>query len=163
MANPMSTIGIVHTLLSLPPVIAGLWCFFKQGKIDPSSGAGKVYLIGLVLSVFTSFPLHWFNPAHGLGIVSLLAAFGGWLLLGMSWLGRARPYLSAFGLSFSFFLLNIPAINESLSRLPPSNPIGAGPESPQVQQALMIWALVFVIGTIVQQLMIHRQQKRLGS
>ena len=149
MASPMTTIGIVHTLLSLAPVIAGLWCFFRQGKIDPNSSAGKVYLIGLVLSVFSSFALHWFTPIHALGIVSLLAAFGGWWVLS----------LSAFGLSFSFFLLNIPAINEGLSRLPPSNPIGAGPESPPVQHALMIWTAVFVIGAIAQQLMIHRQQK----
>ena len=159
MASPMTTIGIVHTLLSLPPVIAGLWCFFRQGKIDPKSRAGKVYLTGLVLSVFSSFALHWFTPIHALGIVSLLAAFGGWWVLGVSALGRARPYLSAFGLTFSFFLLNIPAINESLSRLPPSHPIGAGPTSPPVQHALMIWTAVFVIGAIAQQLMIHRQQK----
>ena len=103
MASPMTTIGIVHTLLSLPPVIAGLWCFFRQGKIDPNSRAGKVYLTGLVLSVFSSFALYWFTPIHALGIVSLLAAFGGWWVLGVSPLGRARPYLSAFGLTFSFF------------------------------------------------------------
>ena len=160
MANPMSGIGIVHTILSIIPVVAGVWCFVRYRRIAPASTAGKVYLVSLVLSVVTSFPLHWFNPAHGLGIVSLLAAFGGVLVPSLTFLGKLRPYLAALGLSFSFFLLNIPAIDETLSRLPPSNPIGNGPESAPVQNSLMAWAAVFVLCAIAQQWMIYREQKR---
>ena len=160
MSNPMTSIGIVHTVLSVIPVVAGLWCLVRDRRIDPATAAGKLYVAGLVLSVVSSFPLHWFNPAHALGIVSLIAAFGGMLAPGLSFLGKARPYLAAFGLSFSFFLLNIPAVNETLSRLPPSNPIGNGPESAPVQHTLLAWAVIFVIGAIAQQWMVYREQRR---
>ncbi|WP_207882999.1 hypothetical protein [Pseudomonas sp. 30_B] len=28
MANPLSTLGIVHTAISLVPLVAGLWAFY---------------------------------------------------------------------------------------------------------------------------------------
>ena len=159
MASHLSTLGIVHTALSLIPVVTGIWCFARDRKINPSTSLGKTYLAGLTASVVTSFGLNWFNAGHALGIVSLIAAFGGLLIVHLSFLGRLRPHLSALGLSLSFFLLNIPGINETLSRLPPSNPIGQGPESAPVQMTLAAWAVIFVIGAIAQQWMIYRQQK----
>ena len=59
-------------------------------------------------------------------------------------LGGLGEYVETAAMSFSFFLMMIPTLNESLSRLPPSNPIGQGPDSPPVQTAVTIALLVFV-------------------
>lgn len=54
MANPMSTLGIIHTAISVIPVVAGLYSFSKYGAIVPKSDAGRIYLVTIALSVVTS-------------------------------------------------------------------------------------------------------------
>ncbi len=74
--------------------------------------SGQIYLGGLALSVVTSFGLSstgGFNPGHALGIMALLVASAAILVGRLSFLGRLRAYLKAFGLSFTYFLLGFPA------------------------------------------------------
>lgn len=153
MAHPLSFIGIVHTVVSTLPVVAGVYGFARQGAIEPRTRAGVVYLVGLALSVLTAFALSstgGFNAGHALGIVALLAASGGVLVPRLSFFGRLRPYLAALGLSFSFFLLLLPAINETLTRLPAAHPLADGPQSPVVRGVLLGWCAVFALGVILQ-------------
>ncbi|CAN5393078.1 hypothetical protein BH09PSE6_BH09PSE6_06660 [soil metagenome] len=153
MTHPISSLGIAHTVISLVPMVAGIAAFARRGAIDVSKFDGKVYLASLALSVVTSFGLSstgGFNAGHALGIVALVVSFGTLLLPSMRWLGRARPYLTVLGLSFSFFLLLVPGINETLTRLPASAPIASGIDSPVVQGALKAWVAIFVIGVAVQ-------------
>ncbi|MDE1172704.1 MAG: hypothetical protein PW790_03320 [Parvibaculaceae bacterium] len=153
MAHPLSLLGIAHTAISLVPVAAGLYGFARYRTIEPATGSGKVYLAGLALSVFTSFGLSstgGFNPGHALGILALLAAFGSLLAPRLSFLGRLRPYLATFGRSFSFFLLLVPAINETLTRLPPAHPLADGPQSPLVRSTLLAWVVIFIVGFALQ-------------
>ena len=154
MPHPLSPLGIAHTLISLAPVVAGLYGFVRFGRIETGSRAGRVYLAGLALSVFTSFGLSsvvGVNPGHVLGVLALLAAFGGTLLVPrLRFLGRLVPYLKTFGLSFSFFLLLVPGINVTLSRLPAAHPVATGPEDPVVKTALLVWLLLFIAGFVLQ-------------
>ncbi|HEX7686520.1 MAG TPA: hypothetical protein VF453_02380 [Burkholderiaceae bacterium] len=153
MPHPLSTLGAAHTALSLVPLAVGLREFVRFGGIDPARRAGRVYLGGLALSVFTSFGLSstgGFNPGHALGILALGAAFGGALAARRAPQARVAPYLAAFGLSFSFFLLLVPGINETLTRLPPAHPLADGPASPVVRSALLAWLAVFACGFVLQ-------------
>jgi hypothetical protein len=153
MPNHLSPLGIAHTLLSLPPVIAGLFSFFRHGRIEPSSLSGRIYLAGLTLSVVTSFGLSstgGLNPGHVLGALALVAAFSSLLIPRLTFLGRLRPYLETFGPSFSFFLLLVPGIVETLRRLPADHPLATGSQDPIVGTALSAWVLVFVAGTALQ-------------
>lgn len=163
MTHPLSALGVLHTAISLIPVFAGLYGFVRHRKIDPATGAGKLYLIGLVLAVATSFTVSstgGLNPGHAFGIVVLLVAFGGVLVNKLRFLGRLRPYLSAFALSFSFLLGLVPAVNESLTRLPVSHPLAAAPMAPVVLQTLLGCFVVFLIGITAQGWMIHARSKR---
>ncbi|MBO9641891.1 MAG: hypothetical protein J7603_02105 [Pseudacidovorax sp.] len=162
MAHPISLLGAVHTVISIAPVVAGLYGFLRTRGIDASSRSGQVYLGGLFLSVATSFGLSStgkFNAGHALGLLALAAALGGVVVQRLGFLGRLRPYLSAAGLSFSFFLLLVPGINETLSRLPPSHPIGNGIESPVVRGALLGWVALFVVGMGVQMWTVHARSR----
>lgn len=153
MAHPLSLLGIVHTAISLVPVVAGLYNIARYRAIEPATRSGLVYLAGLVISVFTAFGLSssgGFNPGHALGILALLAVLGGLLVPRLSFLGRLRPYLATFGLSFSFFLLLVPGINETLTRLPPAHPLADGPRSPLVSAALLVWLVTFIAGFALQ-------------
>ncbi|HEY8881710.1 MAG TPA: hypothetical protein VIN03_29365 [Roseateles sp.] len=154
MPHPLSSLGVVHTALSLVPVMAGLYGFVRFHRIEPADRSGRIYLVGLALSVLTSFGLSstgGINPGHVLGVLALLAAFGGALLVPrLRFLGGLVPYLRTLGLSASFFLLLVPGINETLTRLPASAPLAKGPEDPLVQTSLLAWLLVFLIGFALQ-------------
>ncbi|AVA20777.1 MULTISPECIES: hypothetical protein [unclassified Rhizobium] len=159
MSAPLSLLGELHTVISFVPIVAGLYSFARHGGIKPEMRSGQIYLGGLALSVVTSFGLSstgGFNPGHALGIMALLVASVAILVGRVSFLGRLRAYLKAFGLSFTYFLLWVPGINETLSRLPPSHPIGNGPDSPPVQMALLIWLILFAAGSLLQAWTIHR-------
>jgi len=161
MANPLSLLGEVHTAISLVPVVAGFYSFARYRAIRPETAAGKVYLGSFALSVVTSFGLSstgGFNPGHALGIMALAVAAAALSVGKLRFLGRLIPYLRAFGLSFTYFLLWVPGINETLSRLPPSHPIGNGPDSPPVQAALLVWLVLFAAGSLYQAWTIHRSR-----
>jgi hypothetical protein len=162
MPHPLSALGVVHTALSVIPLAAGFYGFARYRAIEPNSRSGRLYLAGLALSVFTAFGLSstgGFNPGHALGILALLVVLGALLAPRLSFLGRARPYLSTLGLSFSFFLLMVPGINETLTRLPAAHPLADGPESPLVQTALLVWLAIFVVGYLLQVLALRSQHK----
>lgn len=153
MASPLSPLGVVHTAISLVPIVAGLYSCVRHRAIEPATPSGKVYLVGLVLSVLTAFGLSstgGFNPGHAVGIVALLAVIGGLLAPRLAFLGRLRPYAAAFGMSFSFFLLLVPGIAETLTRLPAAHPLADGPQSPWVPVALLSWVVIFLVGIVLQ-------------
>ncbi|MGJ7485712.1 hypothetical protein ACSFA2_10650 [Variovorax sp. LT2P21] len=160
MPHPLSSLGIAHTAISLLPLGAGLYSLARFGAIEPGTRSGRVYGIGMVLSVLTAFGLSStgrFNAGHALGILALLAMAGAWSVPKLQFLGRARTYLATLGWSFSFFLLLVPGINETLSRLPPSRPLASGPDSPLVKGALLTWLVVFVVGSAWQARTLYRR------
>ncbi|VVE69947.1 membrane protein [Pandoraea captiosa] len=163
MPHPISTLGAGHTVVSLVTFAAGLYSFVRYRNIERSTPAGRVYLFGMLISVLTSFGLSstgGFNVGHALGILALLATLGGLVIPGLTWLGRARPYLSQLAFAFSFFLLMVPGINETLTRLPTSHPLASGPQSPLVRGALAAWLGIFVIGAIAQFVWRRTQRSR---
>lgn len=163
MRPPLSTLGILHTAISLIPLVAGLVAFAHHRRILPATASGRVYLAGLALSVLTAFGLSstgGFNPGHALGLLTLLVAGGSLAIPRLSLLGRARPYLATLGLSFTFFLLLVPGINETLTRLPTGHPLANGPESPLVKAALLGWLTLFAFGALVQMLVLRASLSR---
>jgi len=163
MPHPISTLGAFHTAISVATFAAGLYCYSRHNKIDAATRSGNVYLAGLLVSVATSFGLSstgGFNLGHALGIVALLATLGALCVNRIAFLGRARPYLQQLGLSFSFFLLLVPGINETLTRLPVAHPLATGPDSPLVRGALGVWLGVFVLGSILQFFLLRSERQR---
>jgi len=155
MPHALTPLGIAHTAISLVPLVAGIYSFARYRRIDPGTRSGRVYLGGLVLAVLTSFGLSsagGFNPGHALGILALLATLGALLAPRLTLLGAAKPYLATFGLSFTFFLLLVPGINETLTRLPVAHPLAEGPQSPLVKVTLAAWFVVFLAGYALQAL-----------
>lgn len=162
MPNPISALGLGHTLVSLIPMAAGLYSFVRYRRIESATTAGRIYLAGLALSVLTAFGLSstgGFNAGHALGILALLVVCGGLLVSRIPFLRRFQAYLSAFALSFSFFLLLVPGISETLRRLPAAHPFADSPQSPVVKGALLAWLAIFVLGAAVQAWWIRSQRK----
>ncbi|WP_296658093.1 hypothetical protein [Paraburkholderia sp.] len=163
MTHPISPTGAVHTVISLVSIVAGIYSFVRYRKIDETSRSGKVYLIGLVLSVITSFGVSstgGLNAGHAFGIAVLLVAFSGVFATRLTFLGGLQPYLSVFGLSFSFLLSLVPGTNETLTRLPLSHPLAGAPLAPVVLHTLLVWFGLFVVGFAAQCWQVSRPSTR---
>ncbi len=153
MSNPLSPLGVGHTLISLIPLAAGLYSFARYRGIDRSTRSGKIYLAGLTLAVLTSFGLSstgGVNAGHVLGVLALLAVCGGIFIHRLPILARLHAYLSAFLFTFSFFLLGVPGIGETLRRLPPAHPLADNLQSPILLGTLTSWLALFVLGAALQ-------------
>lgn len=162
MPHPISTVGALHTVLSLIPLAAGLTAFVRHGRIDPASTVGKVYLGGMAASILTSFALSstgHFNAGHALGLMALFAMLVGTFAPRIGVLGRAAAYLQTLAMSFSFMLLLVPGTNETLSRLPVDHPLASGIDSPVVKSALAGLFGLFLIGTTYQMFKLASQRR----
>lgn len=166
MPHPISALGAAHTLISLIPAAVGLYSLARYRGIDPATRVGKLYVGGLLIAVLTSFGLSshgGFNAGHALGILALLAVLVALLAPRMAWLPRAHPYITQLGFSFSFFLMWVPGIAETLTRLPVSHPLADGPQSPLVRGVLAAWLAVFVLGSTAQFLWLRAKRRNLNT
>lgn len=149
----MSILGIIHTIIAVIALLFAVAALVKEGIINPFSSSGKIYSILTVIACVTSFGLSkagGFNPGHGIGILILI-------LLGVAYLpgrnaSRKKTLLliQVFCMTLTLFLSMIPAVNETLSRLPVGHPLADGPTSPIVQNAIKVLLVLLVIGLVLQ-------------
>lgn len=119
----LSTLGSIHTLISLIAIVSGLVDLFRYGKINPNSQTGKLYFLTTIITCFTSFGLSklgGFNPGHAVAILVLVCLAVGWSTEKKKI--KFGKEIQTLALSFSFFLSLVPATIEVLTRLPVGTP-----------------------------------------
>ena len=142
----LTTLGVIHTAISLVALGAGIVGFARDKRIDLSNGAGKTYLVTTILTCLTGFGIFQhggFGKPHALGVITLL-------VLAVAWKVAAKPALQTVLLSLTFFFHMIPAATETLTRVPMGAPILPNAEAPELQVITGVMFLVFVIGAVLQ-------------
>ena len=142
----LTTLGVIHTAISLVAVGAGIVGFVRDKRIDLGNGAGKTYLITTILTCLTGFGIFQhggFGKPHALGVLTLL-------VLAVAWKVAARPALQTVLLSLTFFFHMIPAVTETLTRVPMGAPILPNAEAPELQVITGVMFVLFVIGATLQ-------------
>jgi len=155
----LTPLGIVHTLISLVAVGAGLVAFVRDGRITPRNTLGQVYLWTTVLTCLTGFGIFQhggFGKPHVLGIVTLLVLALATVAGRSALFGRAAPYVEMVSYSATFLFHMIPAITETTTRLPLGAPLLAGPDAPQLQTATAALLAVFLVGATWQVLRLRK-------
>jgi hypothetical protein len=159
----LTSLGAVHTLISLVAVVAGFASLLRDGRISPSSGLGRTYLVATVLTCLTAlgiFQHGGFGKPHALAIITLvmlaLAATAGRTSL----FGRAGRYVETIAYSATLFFHMVPAVTETATRLPPGAPWATGPDDPLVQGLSGAFFVVFLIGAIWQARVLHGLRTR---
>lgn len=149
----LTTLGIVHTAISLVAVAAGLVAFIRFKQIPPGHTLGKVYIWTTVLTCLTGFGIFQhggFGKPHVLGILTLavlaLAAVAGRTRL----FGRASKYVETVSYSLTFFFHMIPGVTETFTRLPANEPVFSSPEDPALQKLVGAVFVAFLVGAILQ-------------
>jgi hypothetical protein len=151
--NHLSILGIIHTAISVFALIAAFYALYRSGRIDPATSPGKAYIWLTVITCITGFPIMktgHFTPGHYVAIIILILLPLGIYVKSLRIFGKLADYVQVIFLSTTIFLSCIPAIVETLTRLPISQPIADGPNAPIIQNGLAVLALLYFAGMIYQ-------------
>jgi hypothetical protein len=165
MPNHLSILGIVHTAISIFALLAAVIALFRYGKIAPLTTAGRWYIILTILTCLTSLPIMktgHFTVAHSVAIIILVLIPIGVYAKSLKFLGKGADYVQIIALSTTIFLSCVPAIVETLTRLPISKPIAAGPNDPIIQTGLKMLMGLYAVG-LIYQLIKQRSTKKSGQ
>lgn len=149
----LTTLGAVHTAVSVVALAAGVAALFRYRVITASTGLGQTYIWATVLTCLTGFGIFQrggFGAPHVLGILTLLvlavAAVAGRTEL----FGKASRYVEVIAYSTTLFFHMIPGLTETFTRVPVGAPWFSGPEDPTLQKAVGACLVFLVVGCVLQ-------------
>ena len=148
----LTSLGVVHTAISLVAVAAGLIALVRAWRIVPATTLGRVYFWTTVITCITGFGIFQhggFGKPHVLGIVTLLV-LGVAVLAGRGLFGRASLAVETVSYSATFFFHMIPGVTETTTRLPPGAPLLPNADAPELKVVSGVLFVLFVIGAALQ-------------
>lgn len=152
----ISPLGWLHTLGSLPALPVAIYMFARYGRIVPRSTAGTIYFVSMLVGSLTVFLVARQPESAAIGGVTLVVLLAGYGIGHVKMLGNAARYLETIFLSLSAFLLMVPAVSETLRRVPDGNPIATDLNSPVLLGAQAALAVMLIAGLTVQMLRLRR-------
>lgn len=153
MAPALSTLGIIHTAISLVAVGAGIAAFARDKRIHPRNGTGALYVVMTVLTCLTGFFIFahgGFGKPHALGVLTLGVIGFAVAVRSRGLFGRNGPVVEAVLYSLTFFFHMIPAVTETFTRVPSAAPLFADAEDPALKAVIGVIFVVFVLGAVLQ-------------
>lgn len=149
----LSTLGIIHTAISLVALGAGIRSLVRYKEITPATAAGLLYIAMTVLTCLTGFFIFahgGFGKPHALGIITLAVLAIGLAARFTTIMGRAGPAVEVVAYSLTLFFHTIPGMTETATRLPVGAPLLDSPDSPVLVVATGVLFLVFIAGAAFQ-------------
>jgi len=149
----LTPLGLFHTLVSIACVVLALVALYRDKGISPGTAVGRAYLVSLWITTLTGFPIFrqgTAGPPHVLGVLTVIV-LGVAALAGRTRVfGRASAYVETVSYSATVFLLMIPTVTETLTRVPPGAPWVAGPEAPIFLPLYSALLVLFLVGATLQ-------------
>jgi len=162
----LTSLGTIHTAISLIAVAAGLVALFRDKGISPRNLVGKTYVIATVLTCLTGFGIFQhggFGKPHVLGIITLVVLAVAYVAGYTKFYGRASPYIETVSYSATFLFHMIPGITETTTRLPLGAPLLPNADAPALQAATAVLVVVFLFGAALQVRWMRRKQGGLAT
>jgi len=159
----LTQLGVIHTVISLIAVAAGLIALFRDKEISPRNGVGKIYIIATILTCLTGFGIFQhggFGKPHTLGIITLIVLAVAYVAGYTKLYGRLSRYIETVSYSATFLFHLIPGITETTTRLPQEAPLLPNADAPALQAATAVLVVLFLIGATLQ---VRRLRAKLGS
>lgn len=155
----LTSLGVVHTAISLVAVVAGIIALLRYRQITSQNLVGRVYVFTTVLTCVTGFGIFQhggFGKPHMLGIITLIALGVALVAERTQVFGKWSPYLRTVSYSATFLFHWIPAITETSTRLPLGAPLLASADAPELQMAAGLLFGLFLVGTTLQVLALRK-------
>ena len=143
----LSTLGLIHTAISLVALATGFILIVRDRAISPRTRFGPTYLVATLLTAATALGIFrhgGFGPPHALAILTLLALAAGAAASFSGMFGRASRYVEVVCYSATFLFHLVPGFTETLTRLPAGAPIAASDQAPILQAIDSVLLLLFL-------------------
>lgn len=160
MPNHLSILGIIHTAISIIALLVAFYALYREGKLNPANGRGKLYIWLTVITCVTGFPIMktgHLTPGHYLAIIIVVLLPIG--VYAKRFFGKLGVYIQVIVMSTTLFLSCVPAIVETLTRLPIRGPLAGGPNDPVIQKGMGALVLLYVVGVVYQIIKIKAKRK----
>lgn len=153
MSSALTTLGIIHTAISLVAVASGFWALARDKEISALNSLGRTYLVTTFLTAVTGlgiFQHGGFGPPHVLSILTILALAVGSAAAFTATFGRWSRYVQAICFSVTMFFHMVPGFTETLTRLPVSQPMLPNADAPELKAIAGVLLLLLVVGLVFQ-------------
>ncbi len=149
----LSSLGIFHTIIGIVAIVAAIYGFAKDGKIDLDKISGKIYFYFTLVTSLTALGLSsikGINPGHILALLIVALIATAYFLYSKKQGNNRARYMETFFLTFSFLLSMIPTVNETFNRIPIGHPLAHGPKDPLIAKTLLALFILFIVGSVLQ-------------
>lgn len=159
----ITPLGMLHTLVSLIALFAGLYALIRYQELGSRGLLGALYVWGTIVSCVTGlfiFRHGGFNEAHALSIGTLIVLGIAWLAERGAQASSTRRVAAVVAYTLTLFFHFIPGFNETLVRLPVGNPTITGPDDPLLKPLIGGTFAVFAVVMLLQGLRIRREARQ---
>jgi uncharacterized membrane protein len=149
----LTTLGIVHTAISLIAVLTGLIALIRDKVISIKNGVGQTYLVTTFLTAATGlgiFQHGGFGKPHVLSILTIVALVIGTVAATTNFYGRFSRVTNVIAYTATFLFHMIPGITETLTRLPQGAPIASSADDPFLKPFVGAFVVLFLIVVTLQ-------------
>ena len=149
----LTTLGAIHTAISLVALVAGFWAFARDKEIVAQNRLGQLYLAATALTAATGlmiFQHGGFRIGHKFAILTLVVVAIGTLAATTGTFGRASRYIQATCFSSTMLLHMITGTAETVTRLPPGAPLVTAANAYIFPYIIWSLVLLFLIGLAFQ-------------
>ncbi|MGB5325266.1 MAG: hypothetical protein WBN40_07580 [Pseudomonadales bacterium] len=149
----MIPLGWFHTIMGIIALVSGIYTLYKYKEIKMENRSGLIYLIATLITAATALMIFQhgaFGPPHGFAVLTLGALAVGTLAAKTALFGRFSRYLQGFSYTAALLFHGIPAVSESMLRLPPGDPIVDSFENPILGIMLLSLVVIFLVGVSLQ-------------
>jgi uncharacterized membrane protein len=156
-------LGWFHTAMGIIALISGVVALVRYKEITPQTRSGQIYLVTTLITAGTALAIFQhgaFGPAHGLAVMTLVALAVGTLASTTNILGSWSRYIRAVSYSATLLFHSIPAVTDSLMRLPVGNPVLTSIEDPVLKVCYAALMVLFLVGVSLQLRWVYRQRAK---
>ena len=153
MLPPITFLGWIHTGCRIAAILIGAYALNKYKVISFSERAAKIYLLLTLITASTALAIYnqgGFRIAHVLAILTLLALMAGTIVEKTYMLGSLSKYFFTLCYTSTFLFHMIPAITDTLRRLPVGDPFASSLDDPLVFSFHVLFFVIFVFSYVWQ-------------
>ena len=153
MLPSITFLGWIHTGCGIAAILIGAYALNKYKVISFSERAAKIYLLLTLITASTALAIYnqgGFRIAHVLAILTLLALIAGTIVEKTYMLGSLSKYFFTLCYTSTFLFHMIPAITDTLRRLPVGDPFATSLDDPLVVSFHVLFFVIFVFSYVWQ-------------
>lgn len=154
-------LGWFHTAMGIIALISGVFALARYKEITLQTRSGQIYLVTTLITAGTALAIFQhgaFGPAHGLAVMTLAALAVGTVASTTNLFGILSRYVRAVSYSATLLFHCIPAVTDSLMRLPVGDPVLTSIEDPVLKMCYAALLFLFLVGVSLQLRWVYKQR-----